>query len=55
MIEANKDLTLGGQRVPKGKYSVWIVVRQNGNWTTVLDPDVVRRWLVDQCQQERSA
>jgi Protein of unknown function (DUF2911) len=41
-FETNKDLTLGGQRVPKGKYSMWIVVRQNGNWTTVLDPDVRR-------------
>jgi len=41
-FEVNKDVTLGGQRVPKGKYSVWMVVRQNGNWTTVLDPEVRR-------------
>ena len=41
-LEVSKDVTLGGQRVPKGKYSVWIVVRQNGNWTTVLDPEARR-------------
>ena len=41
-LEVSKDVTLGGQRVPKGKYSVWIVVRESGNWTTVLDPDVRR-------------
>ena len=45
-FEASKDLTLGGQRVPKGKYSMWIIVRQNGNWTTVLDP-VVRRYHME--------
>jgi hypothetical protein len=28
-LEASKDVTLNGQRVPKGKYSVWLVVRQN--------------------------
>ena len=26
--------------VPNGKYSVWMVVRQDGNWTTILDPKV---------------
>jgi hypothetical protein len=41
-FDTNKDITLGGKRVPKGKYSVWIVVRENGNWTTVLDPEVRR-------------
>jgi hypothetical protein len=41
-LEVSKDVTLGGQRVPKGKYSVWMVVRQNSNWTTVLDPQVRR-------------
>ena len=39
-LETSKDITLGGQRVPKGKYSMWMVVRQNGSWTTVLDPKV---------------
>ncbi|HUQ83626.1 MAG TPA: DUF2911 domain-containing protein [Gemmatimonadaceae bacterium] len=41
-FETSKDLTLGGKRVPKGKYSVWMVVKENGNWTTVLDPEVRR-------------
>ena len=39
-FETNKNITLNGVRVPKGKYSVWMVVRQDGNWTTVLEPKV---------------
>jgi len=41
-FETNKDITLNGVPVPKGKYSVWMVVRQDGNWTTILDPRVHR-------------
>ena len=41
-LETTKDITLSGQKVAKGKYSVWIVVRQDGNWTTILDPRVHR-------------
>ncbi|NOT07852.1 MAG: DUF2911 domain-containing protein [Gemmatimonadales bacterium] len=37
-IDVSKDVTLNGTAVPKGKYSVWIVVRQSGDWTFVLDP-----------------
>ena len=37
-LETSKDITLNGTKVPKGKYSVWMVVRQDGNWTTILDP-----------------
>ena len=37
-LETNKDITLDGHAVPKGKYSVWLVVRKNGPWTFVLDP-----------------
>ena len=37
-LETNKNITLNGVSVPKGKYSVWMVVRQGGNWTTVLEP-----------------
>jgi len=33
---------LNGRAVPKGKYSVWMVVRQDGDWTTILDPRVRR-------------
>lgn len=38
VLEVNKDITVNGQRVPKGKYSVWMVLRETGDWTTVLDP-----------------
>ena len=41
-FETTRDITLNGRPVPKGKYSVWMVVRQDGNWTTILDPRVHR-------------
>ncbi|MES2524786.1 MAG: DUF2911 domain-containing protein, partial [Gemmatimonadota bacterium] len=37
-FQASKDVTLNGTRVPKGTYSVWMVVRKAGDWTFVLDP-----------------
>src|SRR5687768_218513 len=37
-LQTSKDMTLNGARVPKGTYSVWMVVRQQGDWTFVLDP-----------------
>jgi DUF2911 family protein len=37
-LEVSKDLTLDGHRVPKGKYSVWMIVRKDADWTVVLDP-----------------
>jgi len=39
-FETSKNITLNGVPVPTGKYSVWMVVRQDGNWTTVLEPKV---------------
>jgi hypothetical protein len=36
-FETSKDITLGGLRVPKGKYSVWLQVRQSGQWTALFD------------------
>jgi hypothetical protein len=39
ILETSKPIELGGRPVPKGKYSVWLVVRQSGPWTLVLDPD----------------
>jgi len=39
-LETNHDLTLDGHPVPKGKYSVWLVVKKSGPWTFVLDPRV---------------
>ena len=37
-LETDKAITLDGRTVPKGRYSVWFVVRQSGDWTLVLDP-----------------
>ena len=37
-LETDKPITIDGHAVPKGKYSVWFVVRQSGDWTFVLDP-----------------
>lgn len=39
VLEVSKDITLNGRPVPKGKYSVWMVLRETGDWTTVLDPN----------------
>ena len=39
VLELNKDVTLNGTPVPKGKYSVWMVLREQGDWTTILDPN----------------
>ena len=39
LLEVSKDVTLNGRTVPKGKYSVWMVLRETGDWTTVLDPN----------------
>jgi len=37
-LDVNKNIKLNGHAVPKGKYSVWMVVKQKGPWTLVLDP-----------------
>lgn len=38
LLETNKDITVGDTRVPKGKYSVWMIVRKDSAWTMLLDP-----------------
>jgi Protein of unknown function (DUF2911) len=38
VLELSKDVTINGRAVPKGKYSVWMVLRERGDWTTILDP-----------------
>lgn len=38
-LEVSRTVKINGLPVPTGKYSVWMVVRQDGNWTTVLEPD----------------
>ncbi|MBC7894090.1 MAG: DUF2911 domain-containing protein [Cytophagaceae bacterium] len=37
-LEVSKPVQLLGLAVPKGKYSVWLVLREHGPWTFVLDP-----------------
>ncbi|GLC26796.1 DUF2911 domain-containing protein [Roseisolibacter agri] len=37
-LDVSRAITLGGRPVPKGTYSVWMVVRQGGDWTMVLEP-----------------
>lgn len=37
-LEISKDVQINKHPVPKGKYSVWMVVRQDKSWTFVLDP-----------------
>src|SRR5258705_9098979 len=39
-IEVNRPVTLDGHAVKAGTYSVWMVVKQSGTWTMVLDPKV---------------
>jgi hypothetical protein len=38
LLEVSNDVVLEGRAVPKGKYSVWVVV-QPGEWEMVLDRD----------------
>jgi len=45
-FDVNKNIKLNGHAVPKGKYSVWMVVKQTGPWTLVLDPRA-RRYHMD--------
>lgn len=37
-LEVNRPIKLEGRAVKPGTYSVWMVVRQSGDWTMVLDP-----------------
>ncbi|HWA16891.1 MAG TPA: DUF2911 domain-containing protein [Gemmatimonadales bacterium] len=37
-LETSKDIQVNQHKVPKGKYSVWLVVKQDKPWTVVLDP-----------------
>jgi hypothetical protein len=41
-LETSKDIALDGHRVPKGKYSVWLVVKERAPWMMILDPRVRR-------------
>jgi hypothetical protein len=37
-LDVSRPITLAGRPVPKGTYSVWMVVREGGDWTMVLEP-----------------
>ena len=37
-LDVSRDITLDGRAVAKGTYSVWMVPRQSGDWTVILDP-----------------
>jgi hypothetical protein len=37
-LEVSKPVRVLGKPVPAGKYSVWMVLRETGPWTLVLDP-----------------
>lgn len=37
-LDAGRDFTLDGHPVPKGRYSLWMVVRPSGEWSLILDP-----------------
>jgi hypothetical protein len=41
-LDVSRAVKLNGHPVSKGKYSVWMVVRQNREWTVVLDPQAHR-------------
>lgn len=37
-LDVSRNVKLNGNSVPKGKYSVWLIVRKSGDWTAVLEP-----------------
>jgi hypothetical protein len=37
-LELSRAATVGGRKVPKGKFSVWMVPRESGDWTLILEP-----------------
>ncbi|MEO5903620.1 MAG: DUF2911 domain-containing protein [Gemmatimonadaceae bacterium] len=41
-LDVSRSVKIAGRPVAKGKYSVWMVVRENTNWTVVLEPDARR-------------
>jgi hypothetical protein len=46
-FETDKDIRVNGQVLPKGKYSVWMIVqRPPGDWTVFFSRDA-RRWHTD--------
>lgn len=42
-LEVSADVTLNGQLVPKGKYSLWMIPSDTGSWTVFLNKNA-KRW-----------
>jgi hypothetical protein len=42
-LRATKDFTLNGHPIPAGKYSVWLQVKEKGDWIMVLHGDTARQ------------
>jgi hypothetical protein len=38
-LETSRDIRLQGQRVPRGKYSVWMITARDSAWTVFLHKD----------------
>jgi hypothetical protein len=38
-LEADHDIRLAGQEIPKGKYSLWLVTREHAEWSLFVQPD----------------
>lgn len=38
-LQTSRDIELNGQRVPRGKYSVWMITAQDSAWTVFLHKD----------------
>ncbi len=41
-IEATKDIRLNGHVVPAGKYAIWMIPQEQGEWTVILDRNARR-------------
>lgn len=41
-LTTSRDISINGTNVPRGSYSVWMVVRQDARWTLLLDTTVRR-------------
>ena len=41
-LEVSRDFTLNGQAVPQGKYSMWMVPAETGDWTVFLNKNPKR-------------
>ena len=41
-FEASKDIHLNGRALPKGKYAVWMIPQQSGEWSVILHKEARR-------------